>query len=375
MSSPQFNYKSLFLTIVVVYLLFVPYVSGLLTNQKTITSTGSINVDNNRFSFDGLHVEGNKLLDAGNQEVTLIGVNFWGHGVSTDGMDGHLRAKGSSVRPEAAWTYQRIRELGFNTIRRTITYQYWRDNRDNYRTKIDQSITWAEEHNLYYLFTLVSWNPDLFPFEAEQGGYGRAEFFWFWKDVAQRYAGKYPNLILALGNEPGGGSTQCARFVEWCRDIVPEIRQYDTEHIILVPAVRSGADLSPYLSDPIQDPNGVGIIYDFHLYWSWAKNECDSQSYNDIVQGINDNSHQWRKVLDVAQRHPTIVGEFGSVTQYPTYASNALKIFKDYGCIGWVAWSWNGPPAGWGGDMLQSDFSTLNSRGQWFVNHIDEWMH
>jgi hypothetical protein len=326
-------------------------------------------------SFNGLHVEGNRLLDASNQEVTLIGVNFWGYSANTDGMNGHLANKGSSVRPEAAWTYQRIRELGFNTIRRTISLKWWMNNPDNYRQKIDQSITWAEEHSLYYLLTLANYDSDHFPWDPMgQAGYDSSDFQALWNNIAQRYTNKYPNLIYALGNEPTGGGDTRSQWPVMCQTAINTIRQYDQDHVILAPGIRASADLTPFFTNPLQD-SGAGIIYDSHFYWSTMKEEVNNdQSYSSIVTGINDNSGEWRRVLDLAQRHPVIVGEFGTSGNYQ-WAESALKIFREYNIKGWCAWCWDGSTgSSWGGDLVQKDWKTLTSRGRWYVNRVEPWI-
>ena len=377
-SHPKKSTLAIFITASLALYLVSPYGYGLLTDTDILSSRGTV-VTDPPATFSGLHVDGNQLLDAQDNDVYLVGVNIPHYGANPGGADGICDREGiGGQAPEREFMYTTIRRYGFNTVRRFVNGKLWRDNPSfegkSYRQHIDQSITWAEEHGLYYEWSLSRWNTE-FPFRVIEHVGSLSTWKAFWREIAQRYVGKHPNLMYNICNEPSGGSSNWNR--EWAQAAVDAIRSVDREHVIIVPGRGASHDLSLFVNAPLSDP-GAGVIYEFHTYWKFQSSEMNNDpSYDNIARKIDDNSGQLQKIITMMKNHPVLLGEVGlqGDSAAKTYTNNMLRVCKDNGGAGWLAWVWDGSPA-YGGDMLKHDgtWRNVKSDGQWFVDRIQGWL-
>lgn len=87
----------------------------------------------------------------------------------------------------------------------------------------------------------------------------------FFRPMAKKYAG-VPNVIYEIWNEPE--KTEWKTVKNYALQIIPIIRKYDKENIIIVGSPHWGKDVDIAAADPIKDYNN--IAYSFHFYASDA---------------------------------------------------------------------------------------------------------
>jgi endoglucanase len=86
----------------------------------------------------------------------------------------------------------------------------------------------------------------------------------FFQEMAQRY-GNYPNVIYEICNEPNGSNTTWAGAVKpYAEALIAEIRQYDSDNIIIVGTPTWSQDVDIAADDPIQGWDN--IMYTLHFY-------------------------------------------------------------------------------------------------------------
>lgn len=85
----------------------------------------------------------------------------------------------------------------------------------------------------------------------------------FFGQMAKKYAG-VPNVIYEIWNEPE--KTDWKTVKDYALQIIPEIRKYDKDNIIVVGSPHWDQDVDIAAADPIKDYNN--IAYSFHFYAS-----------------------------------------------------------------------------------------------------------
>ena len=86
----------------------------------------------------------------------------------------------------------------------------------------------------------------------------------FFREMAQRY-GNHPNVIYEICNEPNGSKTTWAGAVKpYAEALIAEIRQYDSDNIIIVGTPTWSQDVDIAAEDPIQGWDN--IMYTLHFY-------------------------------------------------------------------------------------------------------------
>lgn len=248
-----------------------------------------------------IRVVGNKILDSGDKEVWLQGLNIpsleWSVG-------GEQVLKSTIVA---------IEEWKSNVIRIPVKEEYWfgrsgqTDGGASYRDVVDQMITLASNRGAYVVL-------DLHRYRAP-----KPEFLEFWKDAAAKYK-DHPALIFDLMNEPHGISWEIWRnggFVGEKTDadqaaflseeekkksqgfespgmqaMLDAVRSTGARNVVLVGGLDYAYQLDGILNGfALDDKSGNGIIYATHVY-PWKKG--------------------WQKYfLDAAAKHPILLGEVG----------------------------------------------------------------
>ena len=99
----------------------------------------------------------------------------------------------------------------------------------------------------------------------------------------------------------------------------------------------------------------------------------DDISYDNIYSKYNDYADNSRRIFNVLEVAPVIAGECGINSQDDyEFNTNLFQLLQDYGGSGWQVWSWDTNTT-WnidiGGDS-QTNWETLNAKGEWFQDNI-----
>ena len=234
-------------------------------------------------------VNGQSILHANGQTIQLKGVAF-GNEVWSD------REIPSTHHQEV--DYQRVKDMGMNTIRFYLNYKTFEDDRFPYQYKsagwdwVDQNITWAKRHGIYLILNM----------HVPQGGFqsqGNGDELWdqienqnrlaaLWKAIAHRYRSEAQVIGYGLLNEPVP-NRHISQWQDLAQRITDSIRTVDRNHLLFIERANwvKGSPETPDLNFPqIQDNQ---VVYEFHVYdpfaythqlFTWA-NQGDGGSYPD----------------------------------------------------------------------------------------------
>jgi len=285
-----------------------------------------------------LKVKGNRLVDPQGREVWLQGVNIasmeWGMGENV--------LKSAQVATE---------EWGANVIRLPVKPVYWfsdsEKDREKYRKKVDDMITYIANRGGYLVLDLHSYRAP------------RPEYVDFWKSAAERYK-NHPAVMFDILNEPHGVSWEVWRnggFVKTkekkgdedaflseaekkhnargfespgMQALVDAVRSTGAKNIVVAGGLDWAYDLTGILKGyALDDPSGNGIMYSTHVY-PWKSN--------------------WtKKFLEVADKHPILVGEVGADAKkmswmpadrqedWQTWVPRMIHTIQEYR-LNWTAW-------------------------------------
>jgi len=252
-----------------------------------------------------LHVEGRHVLDKGNNEIWLQGVNAGG--LESLAQERHVMR--SALVGVDQWKA--------NVIRLPVREDFWfgrgpyqADGGKAYREMVDEIVTLVANRHAYLLL-------DLHRFHAP-----RPEHVEFWKDAATRYK-NHPAVLFDLFNEPHDISWQVWRdggFVPepkskadedaflsdeekakskqgfqspGMQGLLDAVRQTGARNIVVAGGLSWAGDLSGIANGwALTDKGGNGIMYGWHVY-NWHKD--------------------WQgRVLAAAEKFPIFVGEVGA---------------------------------------------------------------
>ena len=210
----------------------------------------------------GLTVDGNR--------TRLEAVNFT-NGYDTDIAADELLTSGHHSERD----YERVRDLGFNSIRFAFKGEWYLQDREAFWAWLDRNVAWAGEHDVRLILDL----------HIPIGGYwlgsdaGSADFrMWtddelrqqnvdLWADIAARYRDEPAVAAYDLLNEPVTTDSSGEQWRSLAQEIVDAIRSVDGNHLLVIGAV--------YGVDGGFDPDGVerhvlvdddNAMYDFHFY-------------------------------------------------------------------------------------------------------------
>ncbi len=175
----------------------------------------------------------------------------------------------------------------------------------------------------------------------------------FWRQIAERYRGKYPSALFEILNEPGAPMT----FAEWneiALSVLATIRGFDRERVVIVAALNTEEQQA---LKPLRLPdNDRRIILTAHYYkpfhfthqgapWipdgpkaglSWGS-PAERAVMKDDFAAID----RWAK----AQRRPVYLGEFGvydaaTMQDRARYMSAAARMAEQLKWP-WAAWQFD----------------------------------
>ena len=193
-----------------------------------------------------LFVSGGRLVNAEGQPVALRGVST--HGIG--------------------WFPEYVNADAFRTLRddygvNAIRIALYTEESGGYCTGGDrkqlsrlvaEGVACAAELGMYAIIdwhTLSDGDPNRHADEAEA----------FWREMAQAYAGQ-DNVLYEICNEPNGGTTW-ASVRAYAQRIIPVIREYDGDAVILVGTPNWCQQLDGPVGSPVDDDN---VMYTLHFY-------------------------------------------------------------------------------------------------------------
>ena len=194
-----------------------------------------------------LHVEGTQLVDSEGNPVQL-------RGISTHGI---------------AWFPDYINDACFKQLReewnanviRLAMYTaesggYCTDgDKEALKTLVKNGVQYATAYDMY---VIIDWHilsdndPNTYKEEAKA----------FFAEMAQTYAG-YDNVLYEICNEPNGG-TSWSRIKSYAEEVIPVIREYDEDAIIIVGTPNWSQYVDQAAADPITGYDN--IMYTLHFY-------------------------------------------------------------------------------------------------------------
>jgi endoglucanase len=323
----------------------------------------------------GLHVSGNKLLDAAGKVVRLHGANYsgpeyaciqgWGifDGPSDD----------ASVAAMAAWRV--------NIVRLPLNEDCWLSINGvptayagaNYRNAIAAYVNLLHQHGMYAELSLIWGAPGTNPATDQPGAPDADHSPAFWTSLASTFKND-PNVILAPWGETivnascflnGGmceatyGSTNKPYAVAGMQEAVNLMRQAGYNGVIAIPGIDYANNLSQWLSHKPSDPLGQ-LMAEAHVY---GKNTCDTTACFD------------RDFAPVAASVPLMFGETGNSYDDSVCGSSYVATFMNWADahgVGYQAWTWdtwstcgslinnfNGTPNGAYGTYVKNHYATL----------------
>ena len=194
-----------------------------------------------------LHVEGTQLVDSDGNPVQL-------RGISTHGI---------------AWFPDYINDACFKQLReewnanviRLAMYTaesggYCTDgDKEALKTLVKNGVQYATAYDMY---VIIDWHilsdndPNTYKEEAKA----------FFAEMAKTYAG-YDNVLYEICNEPNGG-TSWSKIKSYAEEVIPVIREYDEDAIIIVGTPNWSQYVDQAAADPITGYDN--IMYTLHFY-------------------------------------------------------------------------------------------------------------
>lgn len=193
-----------------------------------------------------LCVSGGRLVNAEGQPVALRGVSTHGIGWFPEYVN--------------ADAFRTLRDdYGVNAIRIALYTEEsggycTGGDQQQLRALVAEGVACATELGMYAIIdwhTLSDGDPNRHADEAEA----------FWRDMAQVYAGQ-DNVLYEICNEPNGQATWEA-VRAYAQRIIPVIREYDGDAVILVGTPNWCQQLEGPVGSPVDDDN---VMYTLHFY-------------------------------------------------------------------------------------------------------------
>ncbi len=320
----------------------------------------------------GLHVVGNRLVDAGGRAVRFHGVNrsgteyacVQGWGI----FDGPNDA--ASVKAIASWHVNAVRIplnedcwLGINGVQPEYAGA-------RYRKAIVDYVRLLHSHGMYAELSLMWAAPGKNKATYQPGAPDRDHSPAMWASMARTFKSD-PNVVLAPWGETyvnadcflrggvceatfGPGNEPYA--VAGMQEAVTVMRRAGYRGVISIPGLSYANDLSKWLSHMPKDPRRQ-LIAEAHVY---GKNTCSSVACFNAT------------LAPVARRVPLIFGETGETYDASSCGSKNIATFlrwADAHRIGYLTWTWNT----WGNcSALIGDFASakpFSGYASWVKSH------
>lgn len=255
-----------------------------------------------------LHVDGTQLKDAQGNAVQL-------RGLSTHGLSWYPQY----VNEDA---FRWFRDAWHANVIRLAMYTaesggYCTDgDRDSLKQLIQDGVSYATALDLYVIIDwhiLSDGNPNTYKEEARQ----------FFAEMSAQYA-EQDNVLYEICNEPNGG-VSWADVKAYAEEVIPVIRENDSDAVILVGTPTWCQDVGSAAADPITGYEN--IMYTLHFYAASHTDDLRNQMKQAIAAGL-----------------PVFVSEYGICDASgngaidETQAQAWIDLLNDCG-VSYVAWN------------------------------------
>ena len=190
-----------------------------------------------------LFVEGAQLLDEKGNPVMLRGISS--HGIAWYPEYANYRS------------LKTLKDYGANVFRIAM----YVEQSDGYleEPELNRKLLYSAIENSLAadLYTIVDWHV----LRDENPNRHAEEAISVFEEIAKRY-GDEPGIIYEICNEPNGDTTY-DDIINYAEKVIPVIRKYAPNALILVGTPRFCTSLSEAVENPIQYPN---IMYTYHFY-------------------------------------------------------------------------------------------------------------
>ncbi|PHU39725.1 glycosyl hydrolase family 5 [Pseudobutyrivibrio ruminis] len=298
--------------------------------------------------YGALSVSDGKLVDSHGKEVQLTGIST--HGINWF--------------PEFA-TPETIASLrnnfGINVIRLAMyTSDYngycvgGSDNQKDLMDKICSAVDAATENDMYVIIdwhTLNDENPNTY----------KAESIQFFGEMVRKYKGN-DNVIYEICNEPNGDTTW-SDIKSYAKEVIPVIRNVDSDAVILVGTPEWSSDLESVQDDPLNFKN---IMYTYHFYAASHKDDARTELESALEAGL-----------------PVFISEYGLVSADGNGSVDTKEAKKWYDLIDEYKLSsciWNLSNKDEGSALISADcqstldwkYEDLSEEGKYFFDKLSE---
>lgn len=290
-----------------------------------------------------LRVENGRLVDSTGERVQLRGISShgltWFPRYTNAGALGFWKEAGANLFRAAMYSDQ---ERG---------YIYYPEESSNY-------LYLAVENAIFHdMYAIIDWHilHDSNPLEHMEKA---KEFF---REAASHYR-ENPGIIYEICNEPNGAATW-EDITEYANEIIPVIRTYAPEAVILIGMPKHSTDFRPVLEAPLPYEN---IMYTYHQYVDGT-----GEAYND---------YNLKKMLE--HKLPVFVSEWGidldTEDNVNFRASEEFLDMLEEEQISWAVWALSNrsgahalirPQSKGYGDFTPED---LNNIGLYIYNRLRE---
>ena len=199
--------------------------------------------------YGALHTEGPYLMDEKGDLVQLRGISTHGLGWFPEYVNESMM-----IQAKKDWNCNVFR-LAMYTAESNGYCTSDSKQRENLKSIIDTGVRLAEELELYVIIDwhiLSDGNPMTYKDEAKR----------FFEEMAKKY-GNIPNVIYEICNEPNGRA-DWTTIKEYALEVIPVIRKYAPEAIIIVGTPTWSQDVDIAAKDPISGYEN--IMYALHFY-------------------------------------------------------------------------------------------------------------
>ena len=236
--------------------------------------TSAVSSDNGSVSANGqLKVIGTNLCNSAGNPIVL-------HGISTAGIawfpDLATKEFMQTLHDEWATTIFRIAMYSFEGNDSYINNPEW--NKKKVCSLIDAAIE-LDQYVIVDWHILADGNPQTYQKQA-------IEFFTY---IASRYA-KVPNILYEICNEPNGGTNWSNNIKPYAETVIPVIREYSPEAVILVGTPTWSQDVDAAAADPLSFDN---IMYSLHFYAGTHKQWLRDKATAALKKGLPLFATEW----------------------------------------------------------------------------------
>ena len=298
--------------------------------------------------YGALSVSDGKLVDSHGKEVQLTGIST--HGINWF--------------PEfaAPETIASLRNnFGINVIRLAMyTSDYngycvgGSDNQKDLMDKICSAVDAATENDMYVIIdwhTLNDENPNTY----------KAESIQFFGEMVRKYKGN-DNVIYEICNEPNGDTTW-SDIKSYAKEVIPVIRNVDSDAVILVGTPEWSSDLESVQDDPLNFKN---IMYTYHFYAASHKDDARAELESALEAGL-----------------PVFISEYGLVSADGNGSVDTKEAKKWYDLIDEYKLSsciWNLSNKDEGSALISAEcqstldwkYDDLSEEGKYFFDKLSE---